>query len=201
MPRTVNNYANAEAMYANSKWKYSAPVMRNVVVLFNANKLPFYIKNGKRQSFARKTNNNGENRLFFGNGPYNYLMNTPANVKKVFGHYNKAGWIQKRRPLLNTTAAFKIRQVKRIAQNKKNAAQNIRVNALANNARAGRNLSKAKMDNLLKLVMRYQSGNAGSYYTAKNNTGRVTNNNGRKPTRKQLLENIANFRKYNFFNN
>jgi hypothetical protein len=204
MPRTVNNYPNASAMYANSKWTYSAPVMRNVVVLFNANKSPFYIKNGKRQSFTRKTNNNGENRLFFGTGPYNYLMNTPANAKNVFGKYKKAGWLQKRRPVLNSLAVAQVRLAKKAAANKKAAAKravnNASVNKLRNNVLAGRNISKAKLANLLHLVMRYQSPDAGAYYHS-NNRGRVTNNNGKKPTRKQLLNNINNFREYNFFNN
>jgi hypothetical protein len=131
-------------------------------------------------------------------------MNTPANAKNVFGKYKKAGWLQKRRPVLNSLAVAQVRLAKKAAANKKAAAKravnNASVNKLRNNVLAGRNISKAKLANLLHLVMRYQSPDAGAYYHS-NNRGRVTNNNGKKPTRKQLLNNINNFREYNFFNN
>jgi len=98
----------------------------------------------------------------------------------------------------NTVAAYRVRMVKKRAQNKLNAAQAKRVNKLANNVRADRNISKARLPNLVALVMRYQHPNAGAYYHH-NNKGRVVNNYGKKPTRKQLLANINNFKKYNFF--
>ena len=207
MPRTINNYPNASAIYANPNWKYSSPYMRNIVVLFNKNKNPFFIKNGQRQTFNRRTNSNGSDRLFYGPGVYNYLMNTPENAKNVFAHFNKFKnqyRVTKRRPMLNSLAVARMRLAKKAAANKKaavkRAANNARVNKLRNNVLAGRNISKAKLNNLLNLVMRYQSPDAGAYYHT-NNRGRVTNNNGKAPTRQQLLNNINNFREYNFFNN
>jgi len=201
MPRGINNYTNAQAIYANPNWKYYSPYMRNLVVLFNSKKMPFFIKNGKRQSFNKRPNTEGNNRLFYGPGQYNYLMNTPASAKNVFAHYEKfknSYGLTKRSLLKNTVAAYRVRMVKKRAQNKLNAAQAKRVNKLANNVRADRNISKARLPNLVALVMRYQHPNAGAYYHH-NNKGRVVNNYGKKPTRKQLLANINNFKKYNFF--
>jgi hypothetical protein len=208
MPRGINNYPNAEAIYANKTWTHASPYMRNVVVLFNKNKNPFYIKNGKRTTFNSQANNNnnGMIRHWFGTGPYNYLMNAPANTRNMFAHFTKFKnqyRVTKRRPVLNSLTVAKARLAKKAAANKKaaakRAANNARVNKLKNNVLAGRNISKASLNNLLHLVMRYQNPNAGSYYHS-NNRGRVTNNNGKAPTRKQLLNNINNFREYNFFN-
>ena len=202
MPNYINKYPNAAAIYANPNWEYYSPLFSRVAVLFNKNKLPFFIKDGKRQSFNRRKNNNGENRLFYGAGRNNYLMNTPSNVKNVFAHYKKSPldsfYLTKRRPLANTLMAYKIRAAKMRARAKKNAAQAKRVNNLVNNVRANRNISRAKTANLLELVMRFQHPNAGVYYE-RNNKGRVVNNNGQKPTRKKLIANIASFKAYNFF--
>lgn len=197
----LNSYNNAAAIYANPNWKYYAPYMGSVAVLFNAKKMPFFIKNGRRQSFTRRTNSNGVNRLYFGPGNDNYLMNAPPNSKNVYSHfakYKSAYGLTKRNPLLNTGVAYSMRSVKRRYQSRKNAAQNKRVNKLANNVRRGANISRAKTTNLLALVMRYQNPNAGAYYERQNN-GRVVNINGKKPTRKQLLQNIENFKMYNMF--
>ncbi len=197
MPRSINNYVNAANVYANSKWKYWSPLMRNVAILFNNNKTskPFYIKNGKRHNFTVK-----DSKLFYGPGQYNYLINVPVNF--TARNFKQRGHLQKRRRLLNTTAAYKVRAIKKRFNNKRRAAQANRVNKLVNNVRAGRNVSKAPVRNLLALVMRYQHPNAGPYYTAKNNNqrGPITNNYGKKPTRKQLLANINNMRQFNYFN-
>jgi len=199
MPRPLNRYSNAKAIYGNPNWKYYAPGYA-VAVLFNSKKMPFFIKNGKRQTFNKRANSNGQNRLFYGSGNDNYLVNTPSNAKNVFAHYNKfkTYGLTKRNPLHNTVSAYKIRAAQMRVQAKKNAAQAKRVNKLVRNVKAGRSLVKANTNNLLALVMRYQHPNAGAYYT-RNNKGRITNNNGKKPVRKQLLANIANFKKYNFF--
>jgi hypothetical protein len=203
MPRGINNYPNAEAIYANPKWTHYSPYMKNVVVLFNKNKNPFFIKNGTARSFNVKANENGATRMYYGSGPYNYLMNTPENTKNTFAHFTKFKnqyRLAKRRPVLNTVPAYKIRMVRKAANNKKKAEAAKRVNKLANNARAGRNISKASLSNLLLLVMRYQNANAGSWYS-ENNKGRVTRNGNKgpeKPTRKQLLNNINNMREYNY---
>ena len=198
MPRSINNYANAANVYANSKWKYWSPLMRNVAVLFNNNKTskPFYIKNGKRHNFTVKEAN-GLPRLFFGPRNYNYLMNVPVNF--TASNFKKRGQLQKRRRLLNTTAAYKVRAVKRAFNNKRRAAQNERVNKLVNNVLSGRNVSKARLPNLVQLVIRYQNANAGPYYSKKEGQRTLTNNHGRKLTRKQVLNNIAEMKEYNYF--
>lgn len=210
MPRrTINNYPNAEAIYANRSWTYASPYLRNVVVLFNKNKNPFYIKNGKRQTFnSQRTYNNNNNttgtiRHWYGTGEYNYLTNTPENIRNIFAHFKKFKnqySLTKRRTVMNTVPAYKIRMVKKRANNKKSEAQSKRVNKLENNARAGRNISKASLSNLLRLVMRHQNANAGSWYF-ENNKGRIMrngNNGPEKPTRQRLLNNINNFREYNY---
>lgn len=192
MPPSINDYANAQAIYANKKWKYYAPVMRSIAVLFNGkNSTPFYIKNGARRSFNVRANSNGVKRLYFGNGNYNYVMNTPVN--KTFGFYKSKGYLIPRGFLRDTPSAHKRRTAKKTANTG-------RVNKLRNNVIAGRNVSKARLDNLVALVMRYQSPNAGAYYSAKSNGARITNNNGKKPTRKQVLKNLKEFKEYNYFN-
>lgn len=198
----INMYDNASAIYANSKWKYYAPYLKNVVVLFDSKKMPFFIKNGKRQTFSRRKNSNGTNRLYYGPGEYNYLMNAPANAKNVYAHFAKFKnmfQLKSRNPILNRPLAYRVRAARKRVQNKKNVAQSKRVNKLLNNVRSNRNISKAKTGDLLALVMRYQHPNAGAYYSM-NNRGRIVNNNGRKPSRAQLLANIKNFKNYNMFN-
>jgi len=192
MPPSINDYANAQAIYANKKWKYYAPVMRNVAVLFNSkNSSPFYIKNGARRSFNIRPNSNGVKRLYYGNSNYNYVANTPVN--KTFANYKAKGWLIPRGILRDTSFAHKRRAATK-------TAKNARVNKLRNNVVSGRNVSKARLNNLVALVMKYQSPNAGSYYSAKNNGTRITNNNGKRPTRKQVLANIKEFSAYNYFN-
>lgn len=192
MSRSINDYENAQAIYANKKWKYYAPVMRNVAVLFNGkNSNPFYIKNGARRSFNIRSNSNGEKHLYYGAGNYNYVANTPVN--KTFAHYKAKGWLIPRGLFRDTPSAYKKRASAK-------TAKNARVNKLRNNVVAGRNVSKAQLNNLVALVMKYQNPNAGAYYSAKKNGGRITNNNGKRPTRKQVLANIKEFAEYNYFN-
>jgi len=195
MPRSINNYANAANVYANSKWKYWSPLMRNVAILFNNNKTskPFYIKNGKRQNFTVKEAN-GLPRLFYGQ---NYLINVPVNF--TAHNFKQRGHLLKRRRLLNTTAAYKVRAVKKSFNNKRRAAQNERVNKLVNNVLSDRNVSKARLPNLVQLVIRYQHANAGPYYSKKNGQRTLTNNNGQKLTRKKVLNNIAEMKQFNYF--
>ena len=195
-------YKNAKDIFSSKNWVWVAPYMKNTPVLFNSKKMPFYLKNGKRTSFNKRANNNGQNRLFFGPGKYNYLMNTPANAKNVFAHYNKFKNIyglRKRNPVKNTSMSYKVMAAKKGFNNKRRAAQNKRVNKLANNVRAGRNVSKARLPNLVALVVAYQSPNAGPYYTKKEGQRTITNNYGKKLTRKQVLNNIAEMRNYNYF--
>jgi hypothetical protein len=192
-------YKNAKDIFSSKNWVWVAPYMKNVPVLFDSKKMPFYIKNGKRTSFNKRGNH-----LFYGNGNYNYLMNTPANAKNVFAHYSKfknTYGLRKRSPVKNTSLAYKVLAAKKKANNKKLNAQNKRVNKLANNVKAGRNVSKAKLGNLVALIVRYQHPNAGPYYTMKNGHRTITNNYGKKPTRKQVLANIANMKNYNVFRN
>jgi hypothetical protein len=196
-------YKNAKDIFSSKNWVWVAPYMKNVPVLFNSRKTPFYLKNGKRTSFNKRTDNNGTNRLFYGPGKYNYLMNTPSNAKNVFSHYNKFKNIyglRKRSPVKNTSLAYKLMSAKKRANNKKRSTQNQRVNKLANNVRAGRNVSKAKLPNLVALVVKYQHANSGPYYTKKNGQRTITNNSGRKLTRKQVLNNIENMKQFNYFN-
>ena len=194
----LDSYPNAKAIYANPNWKYSATFMFPVAVLFDKKKMPFFIKDGKRQSFNVRKNNGGENRMFYGTGKNNYVMNTLST--NVFAHYNKHKnyfGMAKRRPA-NTPAAYKIRAAKMRAQAKKNAAQAKRVTKLVKQGLKNSNIKKATTANLLALVMRYQHPNAGVYYE-RNNKGRLVNSNGQKPTRNKLLANIANFKQYNVF--
>ena len=212
MSWSINNHPNALAIYANPNWKYAATYMKDVVVLFNKNKMPFFIKNGKRQEFNRRANNYGNMRLFYGSGKNNSLLNLSSPANEIFSwirnHKNHFGFRQ-RRTVLNSLPVARVRLTKKAAANKKAAvkktAQNARVNKLKNNVLAGRNISKARLNNLVELIRKHQNANAGPYYY-KNNKGKIVRNGSNyppvngpaKPTIQQVLANINNFRQYEY---
>lgn len=201
-PKSINESIYALNIYSNPNWNHYSP-QSGVFVLFNKYKRPFFIKNGKSYSFNVRKNINGVNRLYWGNYNFNYL-NAPGNAKNLFAHYKKSKNLKKRRPVLNSLPVARVRLEKQAAARqklyKKQQAERARLNKIRNNYFAGKNISKVKLQNLLNLVMMYQSANAGAYYHYNNNTKGYLNNNGKPPTRQQLLNNLNNFREYNFFN-
>lgn len=88
-----------------------------------------------------------------------------------------------------------LQKVKKHLQNK----QNKRVNKLAGNVKAGRPITQAALKNLIALVRRYQQANYGPYYYY-NEQNKLKNGQGRKLTKKVVLVNINNMKKYNMFN-
>ena len=85
-------------------------------------------------------------------------------------------------------------KVKKHLQNK----QNKRVNKLAENVRAGKPITAASLKNLITLVRKYQQANYGPYYYY-NENDKLKNGQGRKLTKKVVLGNINNMKKYNMF--
>ena len=179
----LNQYPNARDIYSNTKWQYYSPALKHIAVLYNSRTgEPFYIKNGARRQFTFTHNKKTNEYLHkYGPGPNNRVM------KGIV--YEARGSIKKRSAKTNTLSAYKARMAKKPGQNKRRTAKNTRVNKLANNVRAGRNISKAKMANLLALVMKYQSIN-NPFYEKKPGKRGITNIVGNKPTQAQLLKNV-----------
>ena len=190
---SLNSYNNAKAIYANKKWKFWSPYLKHVPVLYNTkNGNAFTITAGGRKKLTyNNRNNNGQAVYRYGPGKFNYV-----NSGLV---YEARGYIKKRSVKTNTTTAYKARLAKKPAQNKQKAAQKTRVNNLEKNLVGGKNISKARLANLVQLFMRYQSGNAGGFYVT-NEKGRIMRNGNygpEKPTRKKVLANIKNWKNYN----
>lgn len=189
----LNNYKNAAAIYANKKWKFWSPYLKYVPVLYNTkngNALTITATGRKKITYTNR-NNNGREIYRYGPGKNNYVNSGLIREAR--------GYIKKRSAKTNTSTAYKARMAKKPAQNKAKAAQKTRVNKLEKNLVGGKNISKARLANLVQLFMRYQSGNAGGWYVT-NSKGRIMrngNNGPEKPTRKKVLANIKNWKNYN----
>ena len=182
---SLNSYKNAKYIYANTKWKFWSPYLKHVPVLYNTkNGNAFTITAGGRKKLGQAV-------YRYGPGKNNYVSSDLV--------YEARGSIRKRSAKTNTITAYMARLAKKPAQNKQKAAQKTRVNKLAKNLVGGKNISKARLANLVQLFMRYQSGNAGGFYVT-NEKGRIMRNGNygpEKPTRTKVLANIKNWKNYN----
>ena len=183
---SLNNYKNAKYIYANTKWKFWSPYLKHVPVLYNTKTgNAFTITAGGRKKLPV------QDVYRYGPGKNNYV-----NSGLI---YEARGSIKKRSARTNTITAYMARLAKKPAQNKQKAAQKTRVNNLEKNLVGGKNISKARLANLVQLFMRYQSGNAGGFYVT-NEKGRIMRNGNygpEKPTRTKVLANIKNWKNYN----
>jgi hypothetical protein len=191
----LNKYPQAKAIYNNKNWKYSTSSFIKIPILIDGNGNPYTItKNGRRANFKENVNNNGYTIHRYGPGNNNvlpFLTEAMGNGLKYF---------TKRNPKTNTRTAYIARVARRTAKKPINNAKAKRVKNLNKNYRAGRNLSKARLPNLVALYRMHQPS-YGVYYFNQNNKNNgnivVLRNNGKTittPTRKIILANLANLR-------